>query len=38
MIETGLPPLSGGDAKFGDYDNDGLTDILLNGICRKGFT
>ncbi|MCD4723874.1 MAG: T9SS type A sorting domain-containing protein [Bacteroidales bacterium] len=31
MIETGLPPLSGGDAVFGDYDNDGLTDILLNG-------
>ena len=31
QVETGLPALRKGDVAFGDYDNDGNTDIILNG-------
>jgi len=30
-LNAGLPALRGGDVDFGDFDNDGHTDILLNG-------
>ncbi|MCK5080324.1 MAG: VCBS repeat-containing protein, partial [Bacteroidales bacterium] len=30
-IEAGLPALRAGDVSFGDYDDDGYTDILLTG-------
>ncbi len=36
-IDIGLPGISNGDAKWGDYDNDGDLDILLTGDTGSGY-
>jgi hypothetical protein len=36
-INAGLPGITGGDIKWGDYDNDGDLDIVLAGDTGSGF-
>ncbi|UCE01746.1 MAG: T9SS type A sorting domain-containing protein [Candidatus Latescibacterota bacterium] len=36
-IEVGLPGVSGGNAAWGDYDNDGDLDVLLTGATGIGY-